>query len=140
MSVMWDSEQLRREASIIHRGIFGRDVPPEITREYVNAHDMALLQTDASQTKWMRAALARNVDFEALEFVLRRRDPEHILCRKMRLLIYVAEAFPEYYDDFVNERPRRLRAFSTLAVYAFWTPWKFVKGWCLLRKMGREHV
>src|SRR5262249_34089112 len=112
-----DPAQLRREASALHCAAFGRDVPAEIADRYIEAHNVALPRVAVIDERWMERVIAAETDLEALELVLRTREPDHVLCQKLKLLIYIAEAFPEYYGDFVNETPQRARALCTLALH-----------------------
>jgi len=128
-----DPGQLRREVSALHRAAFGREVPEKVAQRYAEAHRIALLQVDITQARWMQRALEEGTDLEALEFALRAREPDHVLCRKLKLLIYITEAFPEYYSDFVNEAPRRLNAFIRLALHSLRSLYKQLKARLLLR-------
>ena len=130
-----DPAQLRREVSALHRAAFGRDVSEEVAQRYTEAHRVALLQVDMTESKWMQRALEEGADLEALEVVLRSRQPDHVLCHKFKLLIYTAEAFPEYYADFVNEERRRARGFCSLALHGLRTLCKYLKGRWLLRTL-----
>jgi hypothetical protein len=131
--VSCDPGQLRREASALHWAAFGREVPEEVAQRYAEAHGVALLRVDITQSRWMQRVLEEGTDLEALEFALRTRRPDHVLCRKLKLLIYITEAFPEYYTDFVNEAPRRVGAFFRLALHGVRTLCKQLKAWWLLR-------
>ncbi len=130
-----DPIQLRREASALHRAAFGRDVSGEVAERYAEAHRLALLQVDITEPKWMQRVLEEGADLEALEVVLRSRQPDHVLCHKLKLLIYIAEAFPEYYADFINEEPRRAKGVCSLALQALRTVYKYFKGRWLLRTL-----
>jgi hypothetical protein len=129
-----ESEQLRREASALHRAVFGRDIPEEIAVRYAKAHPLTLSGADGSQWTWMQRVLNAGFDVEALEMVLRIRQPDHVLCRKIKVLVYISEAFPEYYADFVNEEPRRARIVFSLALHGLRTLLKGLKGWWLVRR------
>ena len=132
-------EQLRLEASLLHRAAFGREISLEVSQRYVDAHRMCLLTTDASQSVWMRAAL-KIADLEALELAVRMLDPEHILCRKLRLLVYIAEAYPESYADLVNEKDQQARAIVALTIHCFRSFWKLIKGWWLFRTVSCKNA
>jgi len=130
-----DLAQLRREASALHRAAFGRDVFEEVTQRYTEAHCVAL-RVNTNESEWMQRALEQRADLEALEVVLRSQQPEHVLCHKFKLLIYIAEAFPEYYIDFVNEERRRAVSFFSLAFHALRTIYKYLRGRWLLRTLA----
>ncbi len=130
-----DPAQLRREASALHRAVFSRDVFEEVARRYAEAHRIVLLRVDITESEWMRRVLEKRADLEALEVVLRSRQPDHVLCHKFKLLIYIAEAFPEYYVDFVNEERRRAGGFYSVAFHGVRTIYKYLKGRWLLRTL-----
>jgi hypothetical protein len=130
-----DPVQLRHQASAIHRAAFGRDVSEEVAQRYAEAHRVALLRVDIAESKWMQRIIEEGADLEALEVALRSRKQDHILCHKFKLLIYIAEAFPEYYADFVNEEQRRTGGFYSLVFHALRTLCKYLKGRWLLRAL-----
>ena len=125
---------LRAEAEAIHRAIFGREAPAEVARHYAAAHAHAMTKVTDAEREWM--ARAAGSDLEALEVALRKRRPDHVLCRKFRLLATVAEASPESYGDFVNETPRRAGAFAVLAWHWARSLLKSLKGRILLGRYG----
>jgi hypothetical protein len=129
-----DEQALRAEATALHRALFGRDAPDEIARRYSDAHAFALTKVTAEERDWM--ARAAGADLEALEIALRGRSPDHVLSRKMRLLVYLCEASPDYFALLVNEEPRRCGALFALAWHALRTPLKSIKGWLLLKARG----
>ena len=131
----WDQDQLRREASLIHHATFGREVPEEVARRYAEAHAQSLLRSSPSQRAWIQRVLDAGADLEAVEVALRAGSPDHILCTKFRLLVYIAEAFPEYYEDFINEKPRHRHALLVLGFQGFRTIVKRIKGGWLLRRL-----
>jgi hypothetical protein len=130
-----DPGQLRREAAALHRAVFGREVPEEVAQRYAEAHRAAMLRVDTTQARWMQRVLEEGTDLEALEFALRTWQPDHILCRKLKLLVYITEAFPEYYSDFVNEAPRRVDALLRLALHSLRSLYKELKARSLLRSL-----
>jgi hypothetical protein len=131
-----DPIQLRREASALHRAAFGRDVPNEVAQKYVEAHHVVRSLVDITESNWMQRVLAKRIDLEALEVSLRSRQPDHVLCHKFKLLVYIAESFPQYYVDFVNEERRRFEGFYSLALYGLRTVYKYLKGRWLLRTLA----
>jgi hypothetical protein len=127
-------DALRAEAAAIHRALFGREVPDEVARHYAAAHPYALSRVTEDERAWMARAVG--ADLEALEVALRKRRPDHVLCRKFRLLATLSEASPAYYDDFVNETPRRFRAFGSLVWHWIRSLLKSFKGRILLGRYG----
>lgn len=128
-----DPMQLRREAAALHRAVFGEDIPSEIADRYVEAHSVVGAGIVGEGSAWTARLAEKGVDLEAIEIVLRRRQPNHVLCQKFKLLIYVAEAFPRYYTEFINERRRPVQAWTSLFMHGLRTVFKYVKGSLLLR-------
>src|SRR5215813_13028932 len=122
-----DLAQLRREASALHCAAFGHDILKEVAQRYAEAHSVALSRVDITESSWMQRVLEGGIDLEALDVVLRSRQPDHVLCHKFKLLIYIAEAFPEYYADCVNEEQRRAGGFGSLALHGLRTLRKYLK-------------
>lgn len=88
----------------------------------------------------MRRVVRSRADLEALEVALRltgATGPEHILVRKTKVLVMLAESFPDYDRLFINRDQSSLRAFSALTLSAFRTAYKAAKGMTLLRVHGR---
>src|SRR5215510_12832240 len=130
-----DLAQLCREASALHCAAFGRDVPEKIADRYIEAHSVVLPRVAVIDEQWMERVIAAETDLEALELALRTREPDHVLCQKLKLLIYITEAFPEYYGDFVNEERRRFEGFYSLALHGLRTVYKYLKARWLLRTL-----
>jgi hypothetical protein len=132
MSGEADESALKDEARALHRAIFGAEIPDELARRYVEAHAFCIKDASAADRDWMRRAVAARADLEALEIALRVRSPRHVLVRKARILVYLAESLPQYYDRFVNDRPRRAAGWCVLAGAALRTGYKLAKGRLLL--------
>jgi hypothetical protein len=122
--------ELREEARRFHAALFGEEVPAELEEAYVRAHRYYCReQTDEVD---IATIVARKLDVEALELVLRRKRPT--LTRKLRLLLYLAEVRPSCYRRFVNEDDRPLRAWLSLGGAVLRTGFKYFKGRFLLRR------
>ena len=78
--------------------------------------------------------IAHEADLEAAELALRRRDPHNPLTQRFQTACYLAEARPEHYGVFVNEKAAFLPAWLSLSGHALRTAWKYLKGLYLLRK------
>ena len=121
--------ELREEARHLHAALFREHCPPELEEAYVRAHDYYCRPgpDDAA----IRTIVARKLDVEAIELVLRRKRPA--LTRKLRLLVYLAEATPSGYRRLVNEADRPVLAWLVLGGAVFRTALKYLKGFLLLR-------
>ena len=80
--------------------------------------------------------LQRSLDVEAIEFALRRRNPQNLLTKKLLILCYLAESRGAYFTTFVNEQYRPVRSFIKLSFATFRSVYKLVKGQCLIRMYG----
>jgi hypothetical protein len=129
-----EEEGLEAEADALHRAVFGRAAPAEIARRYAEAHLYALTKVTEAERDWMTRA--RGADLEALELSVRRSRPDHVLTRKLRTLVYLCEASPEYFGYFVNETPGRFRAIVTLAWHVCRTAVKALSGWLVRKTRG----
>ncbi|OGL51390.1 MAG: hypothetical protein A3C43_06910 [Candidatus Schekmanbacteria bacterium RIFCSPHIGHO2_02_FULL_38_11] len=132
--------ELLSESCALHRAIFSSNAPPDVSKKYVIAHDYYLTETTDKDLLWMKRALQLGLDLEALEIVLRIVSKEHILVRKVKILVYICESFCAYYSAFVNEHSQRGNALAILFYHATRSVYKFLKGtFLLLRYRGLEN-
>jgi hypothetical protein len=123
---------LRTEARALHRALFRSDPPEQIVARYVAAHSAGLGACSPAESAWLDSAVRAGVDLSALEFVLRRRNRKHVLVRKFHMMAYIAEGSAGYAPAFLNDEPRRARAFVELAFALLGSIWKFLRGQYLL--------
>jgi hypothetical protein len=122
--------ELREEARHFHAALFREEIPAELEEGYVRAHDHHC--RDNADAALLSTIVARRLDVEAIELVLRRTRPA--LTRKLRVLLYLAEARPSHYPRLVNEADRPVRAWLSLGGAMLRTGFKYVKGRLLLRR------
>ena len=122
--------RLRAQANYLHRALFGRDAPDEVRRQYASVLQRAAL-SEIPRCDLARL-IERNIDLEAVEFALRRRNPANSLTQRFRVLCYLAEARPEYFHRFVNESPARVAGPLTLGFLTLRSLYKLAKGRVLL--------
>ena len=119
------------EASIIHRALFGADAPEELRKLYADALAAATL------SDWPRVEVhqlvAGGVDLEALELALRLRQPRNALTQRFQTMAYLAEARPDHFAHFVNERRGWWNAWMSLTGHVVRSACKLVKGRWLIR-------
>ena len=121
--------ELREEARHLHAALFQEEIPAELEEGYVRAHDYYCQEPDGID---ITAIVARKLDVEALELVLRRKRPA--LTRKLRMLLYLAEARPSHSPRLVNESDRPVRGWISLCRAVLQTGFKYVQGRVLLRR------
>lgn len=120
--------QLRAEARVLHAALFGTPPADQVLAGYVGAHDHYC--TDPAGETLLRTIVARRLDAEALELVLRRRHP--ILSRKCRMLVYLAESTPAGYRRLVNPTSRPVAGWFALVAAGLRTAWLYAKGHALV--------
>lgn len=135
MTALDDLVRLRTEGELLHYFIFGRQIPEPVLQKYVEAHHYYLTSSDESELSWMAKVVRLGFDWEALEIALRRSEKDHLLVRKVKILIHITEAFDVYRSWFINEHPRRIGAIVLLAFHAFRTAVKYLKGKFLLWRL-----
>ena len=125
--------ELSREAEVFHQAIFGRPVPQDIREAFVSANQLLLKDSSKVTPVKIDLILERSLDVEAIEFALRRRDPQNLLTKKLLILCYLAEARSAYFSTFVNEERQPVRAFLKLSLATFRSVYKLLKGHLLIR-------
>jgi hypothetical protein len=119
-------ERLRAQANYLHRALFGREAPDEVRWQYARVlHRAALVETPRCD---LARLMEREVDVEAMEVALRRRNPSNSLTQRFRVLCYLTEARPEYFDRFVNETPALVVGTLTLWFLTLRSLYKLAKG------------
>jgi hypothetical protein len=132
-----DPATLKAEGEWMHLSIFGCPIPEPVLKHYIEAHSFYLTLPDATQVRWLAEALRLKLDVEALEIILRFSHQDHLLVRKIKILVHIAEAFEAYRFRFINEQPQRMKAFILLTYHGVRTAWKFCKGKFLCRRLKR---
>jgi len=133
---MTDREELFREAEVFHQAIFGRPAPKDIREAFVSANTILLKRAGKVTPVRIDLILQRSLDVEAIEFALRRRNPQNLLTKKLLILCYLTESRGAYFTTFVNEQYRPVSAFIKLSFATFRSVYKLVKGQCLIRMYG----
>jgi len=125
-------ERLRLEVEFFYRRIFDSPLPEEVREKYVAANLMLCNSRVNLSAIRLDLIMQRSLDVEALEFVLRRRNPQNILTIKLLIIHYLTEARSSYFDFFVNESNRPVSAFAELTFHCFRSLYKLAKGRYLL--------
>jgi hypothetical protein len=122
--------ELEREASYLHHALFGEEPAPAMVTAYIRAH--ALYRFDIQEAARIGVLVDRGLDVEAVELVLRRKN--QTLTKKLRILLYLAEAMPIHYQRLVNSTNRRAGAWVSLIRNGLRTATKYVEGRAILRR------
>lgn len=129
-----EARALAAEAQALHRSVFGGSAPPLLVESYVAAHRVVRPGADAG----VRRAIERELDLEALELYWRIRRPEHALVQKAQILVYLAEALPEYQTRIVGETRRTDWALWRLGGHGLRSLAKYVRGAYLILRHRLE--
>jgi len=128
--------QLEKEARYLHQAFFRTPPPAEVVERYVAANRLCLSDQDLSSERIISIIVARQLDAEAVELVLRLRRLNSVLTRKIQILFYLVEVRSSYYDYFVSVQQGCLHAWRRLLTGVLRTAWKFAKGTFLVRRYG----
>ena len=103
---------ISREAHRVHACFVGPTAPSaDLIATYAAAREHVFPGGDPLVARLVE----RGSDLSAAELVLRRRNPANALTTSALLMLSLAEARPEYFSLFVEERTSRLRAWTRLA-------------------------
>ena len=128
-----DAAALSAEAHALHRAVFGESAPDALVRAYVAAHGALFSDARLDGEESVRRAVERGLDLEAVELVFRLRKKRHALVQKAQILVYLAEALPEYQARMVGGA--RVRgALVKLVGHGARTALKLAKGAYLVRR------
>ena len=123
-----DGEALEREAAFFYRTLFGGEVSADICQRYTEAHHHYGLWPDRGQETTVCRVIRGGLDAEAVEVSLRQHVDWHLLTRKMRVIIYLAETSGWHDTVFLNRECRPLTAYWALFFGGLRTGYKRVKG------------
>lgn len=128
--------KLEAESTLLARELFGVDLPEDTREKYALANKEILAQTSPAELAMVDRAIESGADLEALEFALRLRNRGNLLSRKAHVLSYLIETNPRFTGRFLNERPRRIRAYFALTWFVLYSGWKLLKGTFTIRRLG----
>ena len=128
--------ELFREAEFFHQAIFGRPIPTDIRDAFVSANKILLQDTSKVTPVKIDLIVERSLDVEAIEFALRRSNPQNLLTKKLLILCYLTESRSAYFTTFVNEQHQPVKGFIKLSFATFRSVYKLLKGRFLIRVYG----
>jgi hypothetical protein len=136
------ADALRDEAIYMARQVYGVALRPADAIRYAEAHAALGLDrgADAAHLQLLRRAIADGADVEALEFALRLSNRRNVLTKKLHVLAFLIESDPRYVGRFLNDSPRRARAFVSLGGHTLRGAWKLVRGRWLLKRLAAAHA
>lgn len=134
--VFLNNTNLLREAEYFCHKIFGCAIPQEVAERYAKAWLHCFPSTDLEFQAKLDSLVRDRRDIEAIEIVLRYRNPDNLLSKKIKILFYLLEVRAEFLPRFVNFENRTFLAYRQLFGALFYTAWKVFKGHVLGRRYG----
>lgn len=132
---MSDSTAYALESERIYHTLFDRHIPPIVAERFAEGSVRIEAHVSPAELAQYRAAVASDLDLEALELAARTTRRLPLLTRKFRLMAYLAETMPENQGLFINHRDNRPVAFISIAFMTLRTVWLMAKGLTLLRRV-----
>lgn len=124
-----DQVNLTREAEVLHRQFFRRDVPQGFIDEYLKAHaelaDMA--QVSDSELRTVNIVIEKELDALGIEPWLRTGSKRHLLTRKLLLISYLAECDATHLE-LRQEIIGRVRSITRLCISGVWGIIRLING------------
>ncbi|MFQ6037924.1 MAG: hypothetical protein ACE5LV_04830 [Candidatus Aminicenantales bacterium] len=125
------------EAEKIYRILFKRPIPPSLKARYFQAVEKFSSSFSREDITACEAAVERARDLEAVEAAARLRRKLPFLVWKFRLMVFLAEAWPENREFFINDQDERLRAVCLLGLRLVRSALKLIKGMVYLTRRRR---
>lgn len=107
-------EQLEQEATYLHAAFFDDAGDNDTINRYVAVHEHFQMQDLPQDRRLLDILQANNLDVEAVEYVLRLRNRNNALTRKVEILHYLAECQPQRSGDFINDKDERIIGWTRL--------------------------
>lgn len=124
--------ELEMECLYFSETVFGIHPPQAVVDLYERAHQSIFSNVHDGRHDFIRRAVERRFDVEALEMALRFRDPNNLLSKKLAVLVYVLETHPDTAVLFVNREAARFKAYARLGAELVRSACKWAKGRILL--------
>lgn len=123
-----DEAGLAAEAEFLHKRLFGRGPSERVRARYVDAHRHLDVGGRSTRHVDVAAVVAQELDAEAVELYVRFLDPQNVLTQKLRILGYLLEIEPEFYDLHVRETGTFLSSLPGLTYSVLRSSVKLAKG------------
>lgn len=119
--------ELFLEADDIAQRVWGWTLSKGMGDRYV----ATLLHYEGPSVAPLPPWLSRVADWEAVEFFLRVTSPGNPLSRRASVMAFLLEADPRHFEDFVNDRNRRVAAWVSILAEGLRSLVMLLKGGCL---------
>jgi len=122
---------LSKEGERFYQLLFRRPAPRQAIEAYVRACSILLPHLKSQALDPLPSSPSA---IEALELATRLLNPSNPLTRRMHIMLYIAEANPGHFQDFVPQRSRRLCAWVQSGGYFLRTLGLLLRGMLLRRR------
>jgi hypothetical protein len=128
MKPMKDDDYLSREISFFYYSLFSSVISDDIKTKYIRAHEFIIPSGTKEQFETINKAVHLNLDIEAIELALRRKNLQHPLLQKMKIMTYLLECDSHHYHFFINEKDAFLKSLMILFYSFLHASYKLLKG------------
>lgn len=127
-------EELLGEGAYLFGRFFNTEPPALILKRYVDAHRSLGLSVTEKWENTLSLIVRKNIDPQAVEYVLRLRRGKNPLSVKIALLHYLAEANRAYWSYFCTDKKSSAAALGAVFFIAFDTVYRYLKGCYLVKR------
>ena len=128
--------ELHREAHYLYRCFFNGYSDVVLQDRYAKAHELYGMTENKIERRLMYNLQTFHLDAEAVEYVLRLKDRDNILTRKVGILHFLVECGTIRHDSFFNSRDAGPMVWLYLLGALGNTVRCFLKGHILVRRYG----
>ena len=125
-------EELIREVTFFHQCYFKTRLAEEVIERYITANRQVLPPADEPSAKMLNELVSRKLDIEAVEFVLRLKNRENLLSKKLQILFFLLEVRRDYIFYFFCFKRGKIQAIAGILSAVMLSIGKYVKGSYLL--------
>ena len=126
------------EAEQLYFALFRRHIPDVLKQRFEHASRIMTEHVNTVNVAHYDKIIRAHTDLEALELAGRMFGKLSLLSLKIRLMIWIAETWPENRQFYVNDKNRNLLVgYAVCAFGTMRTIYKFIKGMVLLQRYGR---
>lgn len=127
-------EELLGEGAYLFGRFFNTEPSALILKRYVEAHRALSLSVTEQWKNTLSLIVRKNIDPQAVEYVMRLRSGKNPLSVKIALLHYLAEANRAYWSYFCTDKKSSITAMCALFFIAVDTVYRYLKGYYLVKR------
>jgi hypothetical protein len=119
----------------IYTSLFAREASPEILIQLRKGLEALKGTKGRDEIRLLELILDEVTDTCALELYLRQKNSRNPLTALYGIVFAISECYASHYPLIVNDRRRKLAAIGVLMAGVFVTPYRYVKGYWLYRRL-----